>query len=204
MASPRNSKISVQKVRMWLACSRKQLYEKDTYEYLFKSSEKYRGVEVGSQRTPQHRRDPSSHDDMLQSPYLEVGRPEEPLKSKAANLPRHHKTIRWRLPLENVAFESISQTWTKVSWALCLREMTQGKTVHLCQVSTATEASLPLSADFAAVTSHWSVYCTLIWFLSANASLTTSRSGQDKGPLFHPSLLSKLSHQISEPNNENT
>ena len=146
---------------MWLACSRKQLYEKDNYEYLFKSSEKYQGVEVGSQMTPQHRRNPSSHDDMLQSPYLEVGRPEEPLKSKAANLPRAHKTIRWRLPPENVAFESIGQTWTKVSWALCLREMTQGKTVHLYQVFKATEASLPLCADFAAVTSHWSIYCIL-------------------------------------------
>ena len=80
-----------------------------TYEYLFKSSEKYWKISrsrswitkdtTTSPQTP-------SHDDMLRSPYLEVGRPEEPPKSKAANLPRHHKTIRWRLPLENVAFES--------------------------------------------------------------------------------------------------
>ena len=100
-------------------------------------------MEAGSQRTPQHRRNPYSH---VAVPYLEVGRPEEPLRNKAANLPRAHKTIRWRLPLENVAFVFISRTCTKTSWALCLREMTQGKTVHLCH---------PLQT---AVTPHWSLY----------------------------------------------
>lgn len=71
---------------MWLACSRKQLYEKDTM-----SIEEWKLDHKG------HHNIAATLPHMMtccSPPYLEVGRPEEPLKSKAANLPRHHKTIR--------------------------------------------------------------------------------------------------------------